>query len=74
MTKFQISNRTSGAIAGIYEAEDEDTALEVYAHDAGYDSFREAALISTMGGESDEEIEEMVNGARADMAIEMIAS
>ncbi|MDD2862322.1 MAG: hypothetical protein PHT60_16505 [Acidiphilium sp.] len=39
MARFQIVNMISGTDFGIYEAADAETALEVFAQDAGYSSY-----------------------------------
>lgn len=37
--KFQIENTASGIVLGIYEGENEETALDALARDAGYTSY-----------------------------------
>ena len=36
MTSYKISNKSSGLVLGVFEAEDEDSALDEMARDAGY--------------------------------------
>lgn len=52
MTKYSISNQTSGADLGIYEADSPEAALDIMARDAGYKDY--ADCCSVVGGSADE--------------------
>ena len=43
MTTYEISNRTSGAVLGLYEGASEDDAVLAMTVDAGYPSIEAAA-------------------------------
>ena len=45
MAKFEITSKVSGQVAGVYEGESEDDAIDAYARDAGYKDFRDACSI-----------------------------
>jgi RecB family endonuclease NucS len=49
MAHFQIGNRYSGKILGIYEAETAADALDVMARDAGYASYAAACEVTQSG-------------------------
>ena len=66
MIKFQISNRTSGADLGVYEADDEAGALDAMARDAGYSDFSDLALVADFDDRSNDE---RIEAARADLDV-----
>lgn len=39
MKKFEIANRNSGLVLGVYEGETKEEALDAMARDAGYASY-----------------------------------
>lgn len=46
MNSYQIINTISGLDLGIYEADDEDGALDQMARDAGYEDFEAACEVA----------------------------
>jgi len=50
MKKFQISNTTSGADLGTYEAATREEALDAMARDAGYKSFAASCEVTGEDG------------------------
>lgn len=58
MTRYLISNRSSGAELGVYEGETEAEALDAMARDAGYDSFAAACVVT--GETVDEALDDLV--------------
>lgn len=51
MKKFEIANRNSGHVLGVYEGETEEAALDAMAKDAGYSSY--AAIPEEVGSAED---------------------
>ena len=46
MENFEISNATSGAVLGVYHAENEAAALDMMARDAGYSDYTDAQSVA----------------------------
>ncbi len=46
MKSYQIINTISGLDLGVYDAEDEDDALDVMARDTGYEDFAAACEVA----------------------------
>jgi hypothetical protein len=49
--KFEIANRNSGLVLGVYEGDTKEQALDAMARDAGYSSY--AAIPEEVGSEDD---------------------
>jgi hypothetical protein len=47
MSRYLITNKTSGAVFGVYQGTDVDDALDCYARDAGYRDYSDACLVGT---------------------------
>jgi len=45
MAQFEINNRTSGLVLGVYEAANEADALDEMARGAGYENFADACFV-----------------------------
>ena len=43
MSRYKISNKSSGLVLGTFEAEDENSALDEMARDAGYQDHADVA-------------------------------
>ena len=52
MTRYEISNRQSGVVLGVYKADDFRAALDLMAVDAGYASY--AAMCETLEWSEDD--------------------
>ena len=50
MTKFIIESQISGLVAGEYEGNTREEALDAFARDAGYESFADACKITGEDG------------------------
>lgn len=46
MTRYEIANRQSAAILGIFEAETPEAALDLMAQDAGYRDYADACTVT----------------------------
>ena len=67
MKSFEIVNTTSGYTLGIWEAESAEDALDMYASDAGYESFEDACKVASGDDIEAREVESRIDAIKADV-------